>query len=490
MWPRDTTILDIPHEILAVVCQELPQPDVVSLLTCCKYLRGLLRGQYLQIRLYIRNRFPTRQQINPRIASLYILTDAASAADSLTFCTEFGPIIGGVRMHGQNIPLDTFRDLIVLHAEYSPIRRLPVLPDLYECVATGSHLRDITNLRGCTQLVKLALDNTNVTDITPLQACTTLRDLKIPLIRNIAPICGNLLRELTIGSPGVRPYTAITLPPLPRSLTHVAIHAAADSFDVFAALVNMRVLIIVGTVTHRPTLDFARHMRHLHTLSVSNTAVANVDALAHCPDLITLSINILTNAADLSMLTACVNLRHVAIACMCEQPAAFQLPELTTFSNILATCTTLPCLKYSPNVHTLNITNSWICALPREAYLYSLRKLDISHSLVTSIDDFQMPRLCEFDMSFTMIRSIAALADSPLLTNLHMQSSHVADISVLLECLRLEAIDMADCLCLREAHVLMRLPALQSVDFSNCKLADENVLIGTLTQAGVQVTVI
>jgi hypothetical protein len=51
---------------------------------------------------------------------------------------------------------------------------------------------------------------------------------------------------------------------------------------------------------------------------------------------------------------------------------------------------------------------------------------------------------------------------------------------------------MADCLCLREAHVLMlmRLPALQSVDFSNCKLADENVLIGTLTQAGVQVTVI
>jgi hypothetical protein len=100
------------------------------------------------------------------------------------------------------------------------------------------------------------------------------------------------------------------------------------------------------------------------------------------------------------------------------------------------------------------------------------------------------PRLCEFDMSFTMIRSIAALAESPLLTNLHMQSSHVADISGLLECLRLEAIDMADCLCLREANVLMRLPALQSVDFSNCKLADDNVLIGRLTQAGVKVTVI
>ena len=490
MWPRNTTMLDIPHEILAVVCQELPQPDVVALLTTCKYIRQLLRGQHLQLRIYIRNRFPTNQQINPRIASLYILTDAASAADSLQFCTDFGPVIGGIRMLRQYIPLETFRELVVLYAEQSPLRSLPVLPSLFECIATSSHLGDIANLQMCTQLTRLAIDNTDVADITPLQSCDTLRVLKIPLIRNIAPICGHLLRELTIGSPGVRPFGDIVLPPLPVTLTHLAVHATVDSFDVFAPLVNLRVLIIAGVALNRPTMNFTRNLRHLHTLSVCNTAVADVSGLANCPDLQTLSLNILVDAANLSMLTACVRLQHLALACMGEQPAAFQLPDLVTFSNILATCTTLPCLKYSPNVHTLNITNSWVSELPRAAYLHSLRRLDISHSLVTSIDDFRMPQLREFDMSFTMIRDITALADSPLLTNLHMQSSHVADILPLLECSRLECIDMADCLCLREAYVLLRLPVLRSVDFSNCKLANENVLIGTLTQGGVQVTVL
>jgi Leucine-rich repeat (LRR) protein len=476
----------IPLEIFAHICTFLKYGDVVAFVSTCKYLRRLIHEKYLALPIFVCGTYPMPPQINPRMLDLSIKW---SMPGIQAFFDAYAPVIYRMKVSAMTaIPdLPPMPKLLVLKIVGQNITRLPVAPELYQCIASYSAVIDISALADCRDLRVLDLTGTPVMDITPLANCHSLKDLNLPIscMPTLAAIKSlPQLRQLSISRSDSD--DTIAIPDLPKSLETLCIDNPIINCKNLAGLVNLQVLQI-SSDDESLSLNFVKLMAGLKTLYIRNATVADLNGLASCPALSRLQLFAVAPDVDVSMLTACLQLTYVDIMCIGPQDIAFRLANLRTFKTYSAPGSSISGIRYSPRIILLDICRSWITHLPAGTWSANLRTLNIADTLVADITGLIAPRLRGLNIANTQIADISAITGCPKLQKIDISATYVADIQPMLFCANITHISATQCKSIRVAAVVLQLPRLRMADFTECKIANAAGLAAALTARGVDV---
>lgn len=162
----------IPLEIFAHICAFLGHRATIAFVSTCKYLRRLLREEYLTVLLTLRDTYPTPQEINPRSMDLRIVrTPPNMAAFFAWHYSKIFRIKVSVPVELPHMP-----ELLVLSVTGKSIRAIPEAPSLICVLAKNSSIADIYNIRLCASLMVLYLAGTSVKDISAVRVCKSLKN--------------------------------------------------------------------------------------------------------------------------------------------------------------------------------------------------------------------------------------------------------------------------------------------------------------------------
>ncbi len=161
----------------------------------------------------------------------------------------------------------------------SDLRPLQSLEHLQKLIISGTAVTDVSPLRSLPKLKVVDVQNTQIRDFTPLKSIKSLRALEISgpdaeQLRSIAEL--HQLKELTISGFG---------------------EITEGDLAVFGKLVNLRKLELEGVAL--PNMQFVEKCQKLHELTMKDSAVEDISALAKLENLQSLE---LSGCPDVGML--------------------------------------------------------------------------------------------------------------------------------------------------------------------------------------------
>ena len=500
MWPRDTNILDIPLELVAEICQNLPQAATIALASTCAQIRQILRGQYLSLHIYIGgSKQPTMAQIAPKHTTVTI-TRSAQALTAVVFLCEYATCIHKLDIHLYFTgSLPHMPALTSLKISGGGKITLPAgLPKLHTLCIHNNEVTDIANVQYCPDLHTVNIRDTQVADITPLQYCPNIVSLRVATlcVSTMHAIAHHTrLQSLSIGS--WQTHGEILLPALPVSLTAIKLVNSLGNWAALYQVPHLRSLDILDIKYLRPSrkrassssaADIAAVLARLTSLCICGGVYDDIDCIAQCGNLHTLRIAEIGNPVSLAPLSACTNLQTLRIGHIGAPVIDFDLPHLTMCVIKSTSGHFIPGLQNSPELRRLNLSGTWIAELPAGIWSANLVELVVANTHMHSLVGLTLPSLQTLDISHSRIRDIMPLAACANLSTLIMNSSPVSDIMPLVTCQSLRYLDARLCRLLPPAADMQELP-----DLFNTGICDDirpaNDIVQMLRRCGVIVLV-
>lgn len=496
MAARPTIFADLYPEIIAAICGTMPQPDVMALVSTCKYARQVLRSPYLHVCIYIHaDTAPTHSQIAPATTTA-IIGEHATAAAAAAFIHRYAACITTLTMnlYFANI-LPPMPHLGVLTINCGGETTLPAgLPKLHTLCIHNNDVTDIANVQYCPDLHTVHIRDTQIADITPLQYCPNIVSLRVatmcvPTMHAIAH--HTRLQSLSIGS--WQTHGEILLPALPVSLTAIKLVNSLGNWAALYQLPHLRSLDILDIKYLRPSrkrassssaADIAAVLARLTSLCICGGVYDDIACIAQCGNLHTLRIAEIGNPVSLAPLSACTNLQTLRIGHIGAPVIDFDLPHLTMCVIKSTSGHFIPGLQNSPELRRLNLSGTWIAELPAGIWSANLVELAVANTHMRSLAGLTLPNLQKLDISHSRIRNITPLAACANLSTLIMNSSPVSDIAPLVACQSLRYLDARLCRLLPAANDMQELP-----DLFNGDIRPANGVVQMLRRCGVIVLV-